>query len=285
MPVKLSFPRLRAIAGWFSRVDYELFAGIFGHQAAASVAGSAVEIGVHHGKSFAAIGCLSGDARLYAIDLFDQQEKNTDNSGKGDKARFLETLDRFGIDRGRVVIDSRFSSDVRSADIVGSVGPASFFHIDGGHHAEAVENDLRLAVESLAPGGVIAVDDMFRAEWPEVSAAVFGSDALIAHGIGCFAIGFNKAYFCARAHARGYQRALLESEFLRAHLSKVYDGAEGPILVFSRQALPEWKPHIVLGWLASVYFPSAYVLARRWLPWESRSVREGLDRHFPKVAA
>jgi hypothetical protein len=164
----------RHIHGWFARIDAEIFRAILLCQVEKRLSGSAVEIGVHHGRSFIALclGLANGE-KAYCIDIFESQMLNKDVSGRGDRVIFAANLANFSVDDGKVVVDARSSQEVETSDIIDAVGPARFFSIDGGHWLEIVQNDLRLAEASLATHGVIALDDFHRAEWPNVSAGYF----------------------------------------------------------------------------------------------------------------
>ena len=259
-----SYKRIKKIPGWLSRVDHEILGTILRMQEDASTPGAIVEIGTHHGKSLLSMLTAQGEtANAYVIDLFGRQAENRDDSGRGDLARLKSNLAAFGISEDRVVIDARSSFQVTPDDIVASVGRARLFHIDGGHHLTAVTNDLRLAIGMLEPTGVLAVDDVFRAEWPEVSMAVFGSSALSEAGLRIFAIGFNKTYWCRSEEAEACRAALLADEFLRSNVRKTCLIDESPVLVFKRDPLPEWKLAWMLGYVLELRHPRVYWACRR----------------------
>ena len=200
------------ISGWFARCDAQIFGAILSCQVYKRIEGAIVEIGVHHGKSFLPLALSNNGKNCYAIDIFENQDQNIDDSGRGSRDCFLENLLNFGIEQDNVVIDHRLSTEVKSDDILSTVGKVRFFHIDGGHHLEAVRHDLRLAEETLLEDGVVAVDDVFRPEWPEVTIGVFsylreGNSNLVP-----FAVGFNKTYFCKKAAIKFYQ-ALISDRF------------------------------------------------------------------------
>ena len=256
--------RIGRIPGWLSRVDHEILGTILRMQEDASTPGAIVEIGTHQGKSLLSmLTAQSETTTAYAIDLFGRQEENLDGSGRGDLGRLKANLAAFGIPEDRVVIDPRSSFEVTPEDIVASVGRARLFHIDGGHHFAAVTNDLRLAIGVLEPAGVLAVDDVFRAAWPEVSMAVFGSSALSEAGLRIFAIGFNKTYWCRSEEAEACRAALLADDFLRSSARKtcVIDGS--PVLVFKRDPVPEWKLAWMLGYVLELRWPRIYWTGRR----------------------
>jgi predicted O-methyltransferase YrrM len=261
----VSYRKIKSISGWLGRTDFEIFKQLLNGQQSSNRLGSIAEIGVHHGKSFVPMAAYSGNSKLYAIDIFENQEKNIDNSGSGDKEKFLQNLRRFSIDESRVVIDARLSSDVSASDIKNSVGLIKFFHIDGGHHFDAIVNDLELAAQSLTDDGIIVVDDMFRPEWPEVSIGAFSSDVLSRNEFVCFAIGFNKSYFCRSAYVNNYQDILKRSQFLNAFLTKEYKPSDRLILIYQRYPLPEWNFGKLILWWLSIYSPDIYVSVNRSL--------------------
>lgn len=251
------FPKIRhKVDGWFSRTDIEIFAALLNGQTDLGWTGSVVEIGTHHGKSFIPLALSNDGNKAYVIDIFDDQDKNIDKSGKGDRARFLDNLKSLNVPTDHITIDARLSSDVSAADILNSVGTARFFHIDGGHHLQAVESDLDLAVAVSAEHGIICVDDVFRPEWPEVSMGVFGSRALNDVGFRLFAYGFNKGYWCHENHLESYQTQLLKTPFLKMALAKTYQGTQNQILTFARSPRPEWRLRNIISWNLQTFRPS-----------------------------
>ena len=53
--------------------------------------------------------------------------------------------------------------------LIARMRPCRLFSLDGGHSPQHVLNDLRIAEQVLAPGGVVFVDDMWNPEWPGVT--------------------------------------------------------------------------------------------------------------------
>jgi hypothetical protein len=216
--------------------------------------GGVVEIGVHHGKSFIPLALSNSGTHCYAIGLFGAQDKNIDKSGRGDLEIFRKNLKAVGINPEKLTIDQKLSSEVGSEDIVSSVGKVRFFHIDGGHHLDAVINDIALAVHCSATHGVIAIDDVFRPEWPDVSQAIYQESALFRENFTQFAFGFNKAFYCRKEHARMYQLALINNTYLERSLNKVYVHRNQKTLIFNLLPLPEWSLWRMVKWyLANRY--------------------------------
>jgi len=230
----------KSVNGWLARCDAELFQALLTVQVQRAIVGAVAEIGVHHGKSFIPLAISNAGQKSYAIDIFGRQDLNIDASGSGDKQQFLDNLKRFGVASDGITIDERLSTTVQPADIENRVGKVRFFHIDGGHHLDAIVNDLYLAEAVMLPEGVIAVDDVFRPEWPEVSMGLFAYLANKKRDFVAFAVGFNKTYLCERAFAEFYRSHLLKNDFLSMYLTKRYKVSQDEMLIFQAYPLPEW---------------------------------------------
>jgi len=204
-----------------------------------------VEIGVCHGKSLILMAKFSNQDSLYAIDIFGDQKKNIDSSGfglgDGGLKIFKRNLKKFEIDENRVIIDSRPSSEIKNIEIINKISYSRFFHIDGGHNYETVIQDIKLSTEVSSEKGIIAIDDVFRPEWPDVSKAVFKSEELLKKNFVCFAIVFNKSYFCNQMYLDRYRKILLENKSLLKFLQKQYDVGNTKTLIFQEYPLPEWN--------------------------------------------
>jgi hypothetical protein len=248
------------VEGWLGRIDGQIFYELLSFQNASKIDGGIAEIGVHHGKSFIALClALNGNQKAYAIDVFEDQQKNLDNSGKGEKDIFVGNLGRFNIPDAAVVIDPRTSDQVTPDDICNAIGPVRFFSIDGGHWRQIVKSDLALAAAVLAEGGVIALDDFMRPEWPDVSLGLFDWYEESQQRIVPFAIGFNKLYLCNGTYLAHFQECLEDSDFLRCFLSKHYEFYGARIPVFQSYQLPEWPLRQRIRGYLKLYHPDAYV--------------------------
>ncbi len=222
----------KKIEGWFDICDALIFENLLKFQLLKNLLGSVVEIGVHQGKSFIPLALSNTGKNAYVIDVFDNQLLNRDHSGKGNQQRFIENLCYWQIDPKEIILDARRSEEVKPVDILETVGSTRFFHIDGGHHFAAVSSDLKLAQLVMANHGIIAIDDVFRPEWPEVSFALFSADIFLSKEWVPFAIGYNKTYLCKPEFAELYRTALLEDKTLTWFLNKTYAIDGIPILVY-----------------------------------------------------
>lgn len=249
------YSEVRKLSGWLAWQDFQIMMALISHQN--SRTNSLLEIGVHHGKSFISMAQVSNRRRLYAIDIFGRQDLNVDDSGRGDKDVFVKNLERFAVDSGRVVIDERLSNDVSASDVISAVGEIDFFHIDGGHHFSAVTNDLNLARSTVADTGVVAIDDTYRPEWPEVTLAVFSNQEFL-NDFKLFAIGFNKSYWCRPDCVDEYQNVLLSDAQLSSFLYKACQVDGRTTFVYQRYPLPEWKLWQRFAWYMSTHSPETY---------------------------
>ncbi|KAJ3279889.1 hypothetical protein HK104_001091 [Borealophlyctis nickersoniae] len=101
-------------------------------QESIGVCGGIGEIGVHHGKLTIGLAhTLNGHHRGLALDLFDDQSKNVDNSGKGDKDIFLKNLARFGVAEQVLNIVQGSSMEVDPKTFGNGVAPCEDFKVLG----------------------------------------------------------------------------------------------------------------------------------------------------------
>ena len=153
-----------AVEGWFFPVDAHVFAVIDDIQRGQSIGGNLFEIGVHHGKTAMFLARMAGESESVGVcDVFEQQDLNVDRSGEGSRELFLRNMRGY---ESRLQVFSKSSHDLTAAD---TTTRCRFFHIDGGHRPEDVAGDLATADRALHDRGVVAVDDVFNANWPGVS--------------------------------------------------------------------------------------------------------------------
>jgi cephalosporin hydroxylase len=85
-------------------------------------------------------------------------------------------------------------------------GPFRLFSIDGGHTVQHAINDLLLAQDLLAAGGVIFVDDYFHKHWPGVTEGVARFFGTHSPRVAPCIFAFNKLCLTGIAH----HKALLD---------------------------------------------------------------------------
>jgi len=138
------------------------------------IRGNALEIGVYQGLFFLALlAAIEEEEVAVAADIFDDQDLNIDGSGAGRETyrRFTENVERFATNKGAVRLLPGDSMLLRAEDILALSGGGKFrfISVDGGHTAEHVMNDLRLASDLIVGGGVVFLDDFFGPHWPGVT--------------------------------------------------------------------------------------------------------------------
>jgi hypothetical protein len=163
-----------AIEGWLQDDALLLTLALHRQQRAAGIGGGVAEIGVHHGRFFVALALLCDGAgeRALAVDVFADQHLNPGGSGHGDRTIFDTNLARWGVSE-RAVVRQQDSLTLTPAEVRSALGGAGarLFSVDGSHSLEHAANDLRVAAASLAPGGVVLLDDFLHAGWLGVTEA------------------------------------------------------------------------------------------------------------------
>lgn len=159
---------MKTVDGWLNPLTARFVAGVSEVHRRLGVKGSVGEIGVHHGKLFVLMHCDCDSSRSFAIDVFDDQHLNTDQSGKGSYGHFVRNVRRWCGTSDNLEIIKRSSLDVTPSEITSAVGDVRLFSIDGGHTEECTINDLRLAENTICDHGVVVLDDAFNQQWPGV---------------------------------------------------------------------------------------------------------------------
>ena len=229
----------RLVEGWLKPQVLTLMRALSVEQTAQGVRGGIVEIGVHHGRLFLGLHLMrQAGERSLAIDLFGDQAANLDQSGKGDEEAFRRNLARWAGSTEGVDILQADSTSLSPGDIIHQLGSqVRLFSVDGGHTAEVVESDMRLATTSLAAGGIIIADDVFNSQWPGVFE---GTQRFLdsSSDVVPFAVGFNKVLFTTPANAAGYREIVsgVAESRLWHHKNSVMHGHD-----------------VVVAWPASAY--------------------------------
>ena len=198
------------IHGWLEQIDIDYILEIQNYQNRSNICGSIGEIGVHHGKVFILLNLLTQkNEHSFAIDLFDDQKENIDRSGLGDLKIFKSYLDSYAVNKENIQIISANSLTL-GKDFYKEATSDKFklFSIDGGHHYQAVINDLKIAEEVISDGGVVLLDDILNHLWIEVVSAY--SEYKIKGGkLIAFAVTRDKLYLTSSSeYAKEYQSVL-----------------------------------------------------------------------------
>jgi hypothetical protein len=160
--------------------------------------GSVGEIGVHHGRLFILLYLMcTGAERAFAVDVFADQERNVDGSGRGNEAIFTRNLERHAGTRDRLDLFPCDSNTLAPSEIEARTGRCRMISIDGGHTAATTENDLRLAEDLLMEGGIAVLDDYFNPLFPDVSTGAARYFSSAGRRLAPFLITPGKLFLCA----------------------------------------------------------------------------------------
>jgi SAM-dependent methyltransferase len=204
---------MQTVEGWGIDDDLvRLFLALDAGQLEEGITGNLLEIGVHHGRTFILLALMARTGEFsFAIDLFEQQARNLDRSGRGDSTAFATNMRRHapGVPYEVVVGDSLFL-DFESAGIT----RLRFVHVDGAHYVDAVVSDLVKVQQRVVPGGIVVVDDFLHSGFPGVGEGchrylLYATPRLLVP----FAIGKNKLFLTTHSHRETWF-SLLSSGFL-----------------------------------------------------------------------
>jgi hypothetical protein len=165
--------------------------------------GGVAEIGIHHGKLFLLLNSICEPKQnSYAIDLFERQDLNVDQSGSGNRASFERNLQLYDRHQGANV--TIIAGDSTTAPLLNLIDrPVRLFSVDGGHTVEHTLNDMAVAAKRIVPEGVVILDDILNHHWLGVFEAavrfLMPRPTLVP-----FAIGYNKMLFCNYSHHQPY---------------------------------------------------------------------------------
>ncbi|MDT2022807.1 class I SAM-dependent methyltransferase [Methylocella sp. CPCC 101449] len=159
--------RIEQVEGWLVNSTATYSHSLMKFQTQQGISGNACEVGIHHGRYFLALAlALAGNEQGVAIDLFGHQDQNIDNSGQGDKEKFLQNVDSFWGRDHLTVIEG--NSLQMTSETIANHGLVRFFSIDGGHDERTTVHDLKLAEQSICKQGIVALDDIFNPHWSGV---------------------------------------------------------------------------------------------------------------------
>jgi hypothetical protein len=195
------------IDGWNDQGVFTAIKIIHKLQKEDGIVGNVGEIGVHEGQLFCALALLTNleSEGSLAIDVFEDQKRNIDNSGGSINdlfGTFRRHVDYVLGERQKnfrhIAADSLTLSaeHLRTALMGNTINQRTFrlFSIDGGHTVVHVLNDLRLAEQIMVPGGVVIVDDYMHPKWPGVTEGLHIYCADRASRLVPFAYGNRKMY-------------------------------------------------------------------------------------------
>jgi hypothetical protein len=170
--------------------------------------GGACEIGVHHGKYLIALHNILCPPHSLGIDLFEDQAKNVDSSGRGSAEIVAQNIEAFAYNPRSIALLAKDSLDIGPHDIkhiIDLYGRFAFFSVDGGHTALHAIHDFFTASQLTSPNGIIAVDDLFHPDWPGVTEGLLNALAAKRSPFVPLFITRKKAFLCHLSVVKEYQ--------------------------------------------------------------------------------
>ena len=166
--------KIYSVNGYLKSLDARLIVALASWQTNNKIAGGLAEIGVHHGKLFFLLAlCRQVGEKSLAIDLFEDDEMNASTRFGGRSRAFSTHAANLNVALESTEVQKADSLTLTPDDILSRVGRVRIFSVDGGHLYHHVAHDLPLVFSTLAPRGVIVVDDFCNSEWPEVTSATY----------------------------------------------------------------------------------------------------------------
>lgn len=197
---------MNEIHGWVGPEFYKAVQKLHIIQSERNIVGDIVEIGVHHGKFALLLDQVRREKECFvAYDLFENQILNIDHSGSGSKQIFEQHVKEWSSNASTMKAISADSLSL-SVEKLASETTDGFrlFSIDGGHTVEHTINDLILASCTIAPGGVIFLDDYYNLDWPGVHEGFVKYMHNHNHQIAPFAYFQNKLMLCGISYHQMY---------------------------------------------------------------------------------
>jgi hypothetical protein len=228
------------VYGWLNKYSAKFIADLSHLQRENNIFGALGEIGVHMGRLFIILKLTAkGGERCFAIDIFDRQDLNVDDSGRGDRAAFLRNLSVWTGDDDVSIIQSA-SVEVAPDDIIKAVGRCRLVSIDGGHTEDCTHSDLLLIEAVLIDRGAVVIDDFFNQMWPGVAAGAARYFLDRATGLRPFAITPNKVYLARPTWHEFYRNGVRRSHAARFEKTVRVFGHEVDIFG-CEHATPTWQ--------------------------------------------
>ena len=197
----------KEVRGWVEPGIHAVLFAIDAFQRDRGLEGGAIEIGIHYGRFFIALANLcEPDTPLVAIDVFENQDKNIDQSGRGNEALFINNLNAYCNKAVEEVTILKEDSLEVQVGVTEGLEPGRFrlISIDGGHTPVHTFNDLQLAERLLAEGGVVFIDDILHPFWMGVMEGVMRYRLFTPGALIPFLVTANKMALCKATYHSAY---------------------------------------------------------------------------------
>lgn len=233
----------KEVGGWVEPGLHSALFAIDAFQRNRGFEGGALEIGIHYGRFFIALAnlCEPG-SDLVAIDVFEDQQKNIDGSGRGNEMQFRKFLDiHCNKSADEITILKEDSLELHVGQTEG-LEPGNFrlISIDGGHTAAHTFNDLQLAEQLVAEGGVVFIDDILHPFWMGVVEGVMRYRLFTSGVLVPFLVTGNKMALCKATYHGAYLEFFAKRFPMRP--KKIYPWTGSMMVVGDAPIIVEDKP-------------------------------------------
>lgn len=184
--------KLDKIPGWFQLVNHAVFTCLLDYQLTHNIKGHLGEFGVYQGKSAVPLAKYTAvNEELYLVDPF------TDVIGTSFELIRSNIAKVLGYTPSNIKAYTMRSEELElSYEKNKYIQHTRFLHIDGHHTSESVMNDLSFAYKLLQSDGIVVVDDVYVAQYPQVTEALYHYMFLHPGQYRLFMICGVKAYLC-----------------------------------------------------------------------------------------
>lgn len=152
--------KLERISGWLHLQAAEFTLYLLNSR----IQGNVLELGVFHGKYLALLygATAKYKSQVLGVDLF------VGSANVNESIQLVKESIRIACgDDERLCILYANTMSLKREDVLKLLSePITFISVDAGHEADNLLNDITLAAELLAPGGIVAVDDAFNHSTP-----------------------------------------------------------------------------------------------------------------------
>ena len=170
------------VDGWFNIESAAVWASLLELQNQRKIHGDFLEIGVFKGKSaiLSSLYARENERCVFVDPVVTNEAKSAVMSVRKSNNIFIEALS------GTIQNDARLYEKGTEA--------YRWIHVDGEHTQEQVIGDLQIAEKLLHKTGIIAIDDFFSANYPQVTSGVFQFLEQARGRFSMFLCGYNKGY-------------------------------------------------------------------------------------------
>ncbi len=208
------------VPGWLYDGAKQLISMVDLFQKKQDIQGNLGEIGLFEGKLFILLSLMAREnENCFGVDFFGV-ERPEDVNIETRRSRIQGHIEKHIGEHPWVDILTSDSTLVSAEQLqAGAKGKYRLFSIDGGHDTDTVYHDIKITAASLAPGGVILLDDYFDPGNPEVSVGTCKYFFKESPTIAPFLIAGNKVFLCDKDyHERYYnQFSKVAEHAIRAH--------------------------------------------------------------------